>query len=349
MEDNMKFGVIVSDKRAEVHEHEIFSIKASEVLVQNKACNICTTNYQQWLGLRHHQPTPMAFGHENSGIIVEVGSEVQDFKVGDHVVINIYQPCLECSNCRKGKNSLLCEKISIFMKKDKYGYYGFYGCGQYQVAQSKHVFKVSKNLLFEEAGFCEPLATVLHGIHRLKIQVGERILVIGVGTMGLLNAQAARCFGADVIVSEISKKKLKAVKNLGFKKIINPTKDNYVEKIKEYINGKGLDAIIIAVGASRAYDQALEVVSKECRILIFAAGYPIPKWNLDPNSVHYNLWEIIGTYGCSTADYQEASELLGSKTINVTPLIEDRLTLRDIQKAFEKAASPNSYRVSVIV
>jgi L-iditol 2-dehydrogenase len=349
MKGNTKFGVIVSHKRAEVHEHKIPSIKPNEVLIQNKACNICTTDYQQWLGLRHHQPTPMAFGHENSGIIVEIGSEVQNFEVGDHVVINSYQPCLECSNCRKGKNSLLCKRSNILMEKDKYGYYGFYGCGQYQVAQSKHIFKVSKNLSFEEAGFCEPLATVLHGIHRLKVQVGERILIIGVGTMGLLNAQAARYFGAHVIVSEISEKKLETVKSLGFKKVINPAKDNYVEKVKEYTNGEGLDAIIIAVGASKAYDQALEVASKECRILIFAAGYPVPKWNLDPNSVHYNLWEIIGTYGCRTADYQEASELLSSKTINVTPLIEDRFALHDIQKAFEKAATPDNYRVSVII
>jgi len=349
MKGNMKFGVIVSDKRAEVNEHEIFLIKSNEVLLENKACNICTTDYQQWLGLRQHQPTPMAFGHENSGIIVEVGSEVQNFKIGDHAVVNIYQPCLECGNCRKGKNSLFCQGESFSWKKDRYGYYGFYGCGQYQIAQSKHVFKVNKNLPFEEAGFCEPLSTVLQGTQRLKIQVGERILVIGAGTMGFLNAQVARYFGADVIVSEISEKKLKAVKNLGFKKTINLNQDNCKEKIKDYTNGEGLNAIIVAVGASKAYEQALEVASKGCKILIFAANYPAPKWNLDPNSVHYNLWQIIGTYGCSTADYQKASELLSGKIINVTPLIEDRFGLQDIQKAFEKASTPDNYRVSVTI
>jgi Threonine dehydrogenase and related Zn-dependent dehydrogenases len=101
------------------------------------------------------------------------------------------------------------------------------------------------------------------------------------------------------------------------------------------------------VGVTQAYNQAIEVAPKECKFLIFAAGYPAPKWNLDPNSVHYNSWEIIGTYGCSTADYQEASTLLSSKKINVDPLIEKRFSLEDAQKAFEKAATPDTYRTSV--
>jgi Threonine dehydrogenase and related Zn-dependent dehydrogenases len=351
MKGNMRFGVIVSDKKAEVHEHEVPSIKPKEVLIQNRACNICTTDYQQWLGLRPHQPTPMAFGHENSGVVVEVGSEVQNTKVGDHVVVDIYGPCLECDNCRKGKSSLYCENslLSNLNKKDGYGYYGFHGCGQYQVAQSKHVFRVSKDLPFESAGFCEPLATVVHGIHKLRVQTGDRILVIGAGTMGALNAQTARHYGADVIVSEISEKKLETTKSLGFEKTINVTRDNYGEKIKEYTEGEGLDAILIVVGVTQAYNQAIKVAPKGCKFLIFAAGYPAPKWNLDPNSVHYNSWEITGTYGCSTADYQEASTLLSGKKINVDPLIEKRFPLEDVQKAFEKAATPDTYRTSVTI
>lgn len=350
MPDKMKFGVIVSDKKAEVHEHERFSIKLDEVLIENKACNICTTDYQQWMGLRPHQPTPMAFGHESSGVVVEVGSEVQNVKPGDHVVGNIYKPCLECDSCRKGKNSIYCQNAINNMEiKDEYGYYGFYGCGEYQVFKSKHVFKVSKDIPFEHAGFCEPLATVLHGMGRLRIGIGDRVLVIGAGTMGFLNAQAARYFGADVIVSEISGKKLNAVRSLGFDKTINSGKDDYVEKVKEYTDGQGLDAIIIAVGATKAYNQAIEMASMGCKLLIFAAGYPKPIWNLEPNPVHYELYEIIGTYGCSTADYQLATELLSNRAIDPTPLIEDRFPLKDIQKAFKKAATPDTYRVSVMI
>lgn len=349
----MKFGVLIADKRAEVHQKNIPSIKEDEVLINNRTCNICTTDYQQWLGDRHHQPYPMAFGHENSGVVIQIGSEVKNCKIGDRVVVNVYGPCLECSNCRKGKNSIYCENslASNALKfPDENGMYGFYGCGEYQVAKSKHVFIVKNNLPFEEAGFVEPLATVIHGIHRLGVKKAEKVLVIGAGTMGLLNAQVARYYGADVIISELFENKLKTAKKLGFSKIINPRKDNIEEKIKEFLNEEEkIDDIIIAVGATSAYNQAIQIAPKGCRFLIFAAGYPVPGWTLEPNMVHYNLWEIIGTYGCSTKDYEEAATLLSKRDINTETLIEAKYPLKDIQKAFEKAATPGTYRTAITI
>ncbi len=353
MGDKIKYGVLVADKRAEVHQKDMPSIKADEVLINNKACNICTTDYQQWLGDRPHQPYPMAFGHENSGVVVKIGSEVKNCKIGDHVVVNVYGPCLECTNCRKGENSIYCEN-SLASKElkspDENGMYGFYGCGEYQVAKSKHIFKIKEDLPFAEAGFVEPLATVVCGIHKLRIKVGEKVLVIGAGTMGLLNAQVASYYGADVIISELFENKLETAKKLGFSKIINPNKDNPEEKIKEFLDeGEKIDAIIIAVGATSAYKQALQIAPKGCRLLIFAAHFPVPDWDLKPNPVHYNIWEIIGTYGCSTADYQEAVALLSKRDVNVNLLVDAKYHLKDIQKAFEDAVIPGKYRISITI
>ena len=351
MKGNMKFGVIVAEKRAEVHEHEIPQLEESdEILINNKACNICTHDYQQWQGFRSHQPFPNAWGHENSGIVIEVGNRVKNIKVGDHVVENVYIPCLKCSNCRKGINMNLCELLgSRYEEKNNYGYYGPHGCAQYKVVSSKHVFKISKELPFEEAGFCEPLATVIHGIHRLRVQPGENILIIGAGTMGLLNAQIARYYGAEVIISELLKKKRNTAEELGFKKVIDPSQGNFVDKINNYTKNSELNAIIIAVGANKAYEQAFKVAPMLCRFLIFAASFPPPKWDIDPNLVHYKIWEIIGTYGASLKDYQESSELLSKKVFDLKPLIEKKFTLTNIQDAFEKASSLGSYRVSIIL
>jgi len=350
MNNKMNYGVILDKKKAEVHQKDIPAVKDDEVLINNKACNICTTDYQQWAGDRMHQPFPMAFGHENSGVVVKVGKEVSNCQEGDHVVVNIYSPCLECDNCRMGKSSVYCQnsKIGDKMKNpDANGVYGFYGCGEYQVAKSKHVFKVAKDLPFAEAGFVEPLATVVHGIDRLRIRIKEKVLVIGAGTMGLLNAQVARYYGADVIISELLDKKLNAAKDLEFKKLINPKEDNFNKKVEEYLEGEELGAIIIAVGATSAYNQAIQVAPKGCRMLIFAANFPEPDWDLKPNPVHYQLWEVIGTYGCSTRDYQVAANLLSKKDILTAPLLEDTYPLKDIQKAFEQATVPGMYRVTL--
>lgn len=347
----MKFGVLTGIKKAEVHEGEICEVKQpDEVLVNNKSCNICTTDYQQWLGVRPQQSFPMAFGHENCGVVVDVGSEVKNVKVGDHVGFGIIG-CGVCENCRKGKNVNLCKyRVSPSKIMDKYGYYGGRGAAQYKVAKSREVFKLANDLPCEEGGFLEPLATVLQGIEKLQLTVGEKVLVIGAGTMGLLNAQIARLYGANVIISDIMDKKINTARLLGFEKVLNASENDYMENVKN-ISGeeKGPDAIIIAVGALRAYEQAFKLAPKGCKFLVFAAGYPSPKWDLDPNSVHYNLWDIIGTFGARVKDFQVASELLSNRQINVGPLVEAKFKLEDIQEAFEKAAILGSYRASLII
>ncbi len=348
MASPMRFGVIVADHKVEIHEHERFSIKPDEVLIRNKACNLCTTDYQQWMGLRPHNPVPMAFGHESAGIVVDIGDEVENVKVGDHVTVNTYQPCLECDYCRKGYSSVYCRNSGDTIRiKNKYGYYGYYGCGDYQFAKAKYIFPMNKSLKFELAAFCEPLATVIHGIKKLNIKAGDKVLVIGVGTMGFLNALTAQYFGGDVIISEVSEKKLAMARDFGFEKTINPSNEDYIEKIKDYTKGQDLNSIIIAVGSTKAYNQALEMASLGSKFLIFAAGYPAPTWSLEPNPVHYKLFQIIGTYGCSTGDFQVASELLSDFSIDPTPLIENSYPLNDLEKAFENAALPDTYRVSV--
>lgn len=350
MKGSTKFGVLVADKKAEVHEHPIPQRGDDDVLIAGKACNICSYDYQQWLGLRPQQPYPMAWGHETAGVVVEVGKNVKTVKPGDHVVDNIYRPCLKCNNCRLGLNMNLCEKRDIDINKDKdeYGYYGLYGASQYRVVSEKHVIKVSESIPFEEAAFCEPLSTAIYGVERLRVEVGESVLVIGAGPMGLLNALVARYYGGNVIISEISEKKKKKTRELGFEKIVDPNESDFTRDVMEYSDNH-LNCIIVTAAVTPAYKQALEIATKLSRFLVFGAGFPKPEWDIDPNTIHYNLWEIIGTYGTTLRDYQRAANLLSNGIFNVRPLIEERFPLSDVQKAFEKAAEKDSYRISITI
>ena len=97
----MRFSVLTEKGHAEVRERKLPEIGTHQVLVKQLACNICTTDYGQWLGLREHQGYPMAGGHEGSGVIEAVGEGVKDYKVGDFVAI-AYDGCGECLACRKG-------------------------------------------------------------------------------------------------------------------------------------------------------------------------------------------------------------------------------------------------------
>ena len=110
-----------------------------------------------------------------------------------------------------------------------------------------------------EAGFLEPVATVCKGMKKLRLQPQETVVVIGAGTMGMVNAQVARCLGARVTISEIMPKKLETAKAMGFD-VIDCNEKDPVEAVKEMTNGMGVDCVIVAVGSTKANAQALEML-----------------------------------------------------------------------------------------
>src|SRR5699024_1920878 len=319
----------------------------NQVLIEQKTCNICTTDFGQWLGLRKNQPFPMAGGHEGSGIIVEKGKHVRkELNIGDHVAIS-YDYCGECKKCKVGRTSECSEILSPFKNKNKEGYYGHLGFATFNVKDANTVIKMNPNLNFNEAGFLEPLATVVRGIRKLRLSALERVVVIGAGTMGVLNALAAKSYGAEVIITEVMDKKIESARNMGLD--VNDIKsEDPVEKIKKLTNNEGADSVIIAVVNEKANNQSLQIVKQlNGKILFFAAGYPAPNLNIDSNLIHYRKIELLGTYGANIGDFNQSANLLNEGKVDVSKLVEIDIQLRDIQKAYEIASEQGSYRVSV--
>ena len=173
-------------------------------------------------------------------------------------------------------------------------------------------------------------------------------MVIGAGTMGILNALVAKAHGCRVLITEMMPKKLEAARRLGLE-AIDVSACDPVEKVKELTGGKGADGVIVAVAASGAYAQAIDMLKeKRGRLLIFAAGYPAPKWELDPNTVHYRRMVIVGTYGADYVDFKEAANLINMGVANFSELVEEKIPLDEIQHAFERACEPGMFRISVI-
>lgn len=342
----MRFGCLVKKGVAEVRQRELPEVGPYDVLLKMKACNICTTDYGQWLGLREHQGYPMAGGHEAAGIVEQVGEKVTDLKVGDMVATG-YEGCGHCPACLEGHIDQCVESHSD--TKDGYKW-GFFGFSDYCVKKSASVYKVAKDLNPSEAAFMEPLATVIHGAKKLRLKPFETVVVIGAGTMGLINAQTAKAFGCRVIVTEMIKKKIKTAQAMGFE-VVDCNADDPVEKVKELTEGEGADAVIVAVGATSANDQGLQMLKQnDGRLLLFAAGYPVPELKVDSNMLHYRKMELIGTFGADHEDFKEAAKALSTKVVDVSKLVEEeKYPLSKIQEAFEHASQPGRYRVSVIL
>ena len=345
-----KFGYLEKAKTAKVGERALpEELDEHEVLVHMTGNNLCTTDYQQWLGLREHQGYPMAGGHEGAGIVVEVGSKVASVKPGDYVAMGYDKACGVCENCRNG-NDYECLNPKPKGQRSEDGYLGQFGFAQYKITPDRTLYKMNPDLPCEQAGFLEPIATVCKGISKLRLMPHETVVVVGAGTMGLANAQVARAFGGRVIVSELMENKLEMAKKAGFE-VVDSGKEDVVARVKELTDGKGADAVILAVSNKPVIDQSVQLIKDiGGRVLFFAAGYPAPETTLEANVIHYRRIEFIGTMGGNAVDFDTAAMLLNTHAIDVSYMCEpETFDMDHIQEAFEAASTPGKYRVHVTI
>lgn len=343
-----KFYALTKKGVIDQFEGSLAPLEDDELLVKQMACNICTTDYQQWQGKREHQGYPMAGGHECAGVVVDKGSKVGDsFKVGDHVAV-VYDYCGVCDSCKQGYITN-CENIKQFGKNYSEKFYGIFGFSTYFKRKAKSFVKVSENLDFSEAAFVEPLSSIIAGVDKLDIRPEDTVLVIGSGTMGILNALYVKSFGCKVILSGTNDEKNKIAREMGLE-TLNPKKIDLTEQILKINNGKLADLAIVAAGSSSANKQALENTKQyDAQILFYAAGYPAPELNISSNDIHYRRISLVGAYGSKLYDFNRAAAMLSIGKIDVSKLVEARYKFEDIDKAFEKASTKGSFRVSVLL
>ncbi|MGX8833107.1 zinc-dependent alcohol dehydrogenase [Amedibacillus sp. YH-ame6] len=338
--------VLTGEGQVELQNKPLPDICDDEVLVQVKACNLCTSEYGIYTGARKAD-FPYMFGHEWSGIVIDTGSRVTRFQKGDFVV-GCYEYDASSLEAQLG-NSSCAPRLYAFDKMNPDGFYGrFRACAQYVTQKEVSTFHMSSKIDASEAAFLEPLATVVSGIHKLQLKPSDKVLVIGAGTMGILNALVAKVYGCSVYQSEMMEKKIKTAKELGIQ-VIDVSKGNSVETIKRESGVDGFDVVIVAVGVSAAYKQAFELLKeKEGTVLFFAAGFPEPEINIGPNEIHYRKMTIVGTYTANFQDFEEATMLLSERKIDVSKLVEKKIDFERCKDAFEEASIPGAFRVSMI-
>lgn len=343
--EKMRAIVFTGPEKLEIRQLDVPKPGLGEVLIQVKSCNICTAEQGQYLGKRPLN-YPFIGGHEFGGIVKELGPEVNEehVVVGDHVACG-YAFCGQCWYCRKG----IFNNCVILGEKDiRYGgYEGMFGLADYVVKPANTIYRFNKDIPFEEIAFLEPLGTVVHGQRRLNIQPGDTVVVFGAGTMGLLNMQMAQIFGAKVIIIDIKQDRLEKAKNLGCDFVINSGGENVESLVMQLTGGRGADHVITAVGNTVVNNQALNIVRNRGNVMLFAAGYPKPSINVDPNSFHYREISLIGTYDGDPDDFNIACELINSKKINVKALLDKKYTVEEAEAAFKLSTSGSAYRVTI--
>lgn len=338
----MVAGVLVAMRSLELRSFPVPRPGPGQALVEVRATALCTWEQRTYQGIQDIK-TPFVGGHETAGVVAAVGEGVRLFNVGDHVTLGPVA-CDECDYCRRGYPAR-CEQVLGRFSLD--GAWGPWGLAEYKLVPARAMFTVPPDLSFEEASLAEPVSCVVHGVRALQPELGDDVVVIGAGPMGLLNVLVLKRRGARVIVCELDQARREKARSVGADVVLDPAAGDVVGEVKALTYGRGADAVVAAVGSSRVDDLAFQLVNKTGKVVLFASAHPSRGLGVDHNLIHKNEIAVLGVEGKNVADFRIAVKLLSERLIDVRPLIDRLVPLSDLKTAFELAIRPDTYRIVV--
>jgi len=347
MNKKMKAAFLYKPGDVRIKEIDIPKIDADEVLVGIKAVGICGSDVHYF---KHGHigdciiKNPLILGHEAAGEIVEVGKKVKNWKVGDRVTIEPGVPCRKCNFCKKGRYNL-CKDVVFMATPPINGAFT-----EYIAYPEDFLFCLPDNLSYEEGAMIEPLSVGVYSVKRGNVEPGKTVVILGMGTIGLVTLQAARAFGASkIIVTDIEQLRLDFAKKLGADYTLNVSEDtNILNKISE-IAKEGVDVVIETAGEVITGQQSISIVKKGGTIVLVGQSEK-NKFDLDVNSIITKELDIKGIFRYANM-YQTCIDLVSSKKIDVKNMISKHFNLDETLSALKYADEnkANSIKTMILI
>jgi len=324
------------------------TIGAGELLVRVHTCGICGTDLKKIATGSHS--APRIFGHETTGVVVTVGEGVTQFNQGDHVMVFHHIPCRECYYCRH-KTFAQCETYKKVGCTAGYEPSGG-GFAEYVRVMDwivdRGTVRIPDGVTFEQAAFVEPVNTCLKGIENLRLSPEETVFVIGQGPIGLILAVLARRTGARVITSDLYSQRLTISESFGLGLTIDASRDDVVQRVRAMTDGRGADAVILAVGGNGLIRPAMEATRPGGRVLLFAQTAR-GEATVDPAAICVDEKTLLGSYSASVELQEESVRFVMSREMDLECLISHRFPLSHALEALHLAAHPKPDSMKIVI
>jgi len=237
----------------------------TEVLIKVKAGGICGSDVHIYHGSSSVATYPRVIGHEIAGEIVEMGKEVNNFSVGDHVIMDPVISCGQCYQCRIGRRNV-CSKLQVRSVHVDGGYQ------EYIVMPRENIYHIPENLSWEEAIMIEPFTIAAQVCSRAEITKHDIVFIMGAGPVGLSILKMVKLYGATCFISDVMPYKLGYAKQYGADEIINAKEMDVREKILALTENNGATVVIDAACTSKSFEQALSYVCAAGRVITLGFG-----------------------------------------------------------------------------
>jgi L-iditol 2-dehydrogenase len=339
----MKVAKLYSFHDIRIEDVPIPCIGPRDALLKTKACGICSGDVMPWY---IEKKAPLVLGHEPAGEIVEVGKDVTSFKAGDRVFTHHHAPCFTCRNCRRG-DYVQCETWKN--TKIEPG-----GISEYilipEINLENDTLDLPDNLSFEDGTFIEPSACVVKALKRAKIRHGDTVLVIGLGVMGQLHVLLARKYGAEKIIgADMVPFRLNKAKKFGADEVIDVSKDDLINTLKDLTDGTMADVVIVGPNSSETMKQGLSAAGAGGKVVLFTPAKPGEQLTINPNDLYFKDINIITSYSCGPTDTADALDIIAEGTIRAEELITHRFPIEETAEAFRLTAEARDSLKSVIL
>jgi len=337
----MKQARLLDKYKLRIEEVDVPLLKDNEVLIKVKLAGICGSDVHSYQSIHPFAFPPIVLGHEFVGEITEIGKDVRGFSPGERVVIEPNIACGVCDNCRQGRYNICTNLKVIGFMEDKGGF------AEYTAIPADRLLKLPDSLTWEEAVLTEPLAVAVHAVRKSNQKIGERVLIIGAGPIGLFTMQVAKRAGAkEVIITDLLNYRLKIARELGADRVINSKEEDLLSLIKKDYRG-GIDLVYDCVGREETVNQAINAARKGRRIIL--VGVPSGELKVALHHIQNNELELIGILMYVREDFNTALSLISKKEIKVKPLITQKFNLTEIEKAFQLILSNKEETLKVLI
>ncbi len=330
-----------ANKPLRLEQVPVPTIGDNDVLVRIKAAGICGSEIHVWKGRDTSGVIPRTLGHEGAGVVEKVGSNVKGIKPGQRVLLDYDVTCGMCRFCRSGHENL-CTNLE---------YIGYQREGTYQeydAVPAKNAIPLPDNVSFEEGAIIScGVVTAFHGIGQGDIGIGDHVVIVGLGGVGLHGIQFARMQGAGQIMAvDIMDSKLKLAKELGADYVVNPTKEDFVAKAKELWGGA--DEAFEFIGLAKTLKDSIRSLSRGGKAV--AIGMCFQDLTFNPEADFRFLEAQIRSSSDHTSDdLRKLLELVALKKVDLSKSITHKLKLEEVNRGFQMLDSKQDNPVRIVL
>jgi L-iditol 2-dehydrogenase len=303
-----------------------------ELLIRVRACGICGSDVHGFDGSSGRRIPPIIMGHEASGEVAAVGSNVSRFKEGERVTFDSMVSCGECDFCRRGSVNLCDRRQVLGVSCSEFRRDGAFA--EYVTVPERIAVHLPPGVSFEHAAMIEPISVALHAVNITPVRLGDTGLVVGAGMIGLLTLQTLRLAGCTrIFVTDLDDARLKLARDLGADETFNARSADVKQEILSRTAGRGVDVVMEAVGATEPIQTAIACVRKGGAVTLI--GNITPKIELPLQPVVTREIRLQGSCASSN-DYPACVALLERGAVRVDPVITATAPLEEGQQWFDR-------------